>query len=167
MRYRLVIILLLGLCCLGMGRKKLPFSIRFYTQTAMGDTDSFAAPVSLLNGQRTYVDQIASISERDIVAIYPFPVADGTGGCAFKLDDHGTMSLDSLSVAKKGTILIATVNGRQVADIMIDQRVTDGVVTIPSGLTTDDMKTLLKKYPIIGGKKAERKKKKDVYSVGM
>jgi hypothetical protein len=167
MRHRFLVILLLGLCCLGMGRKTLPLSIRFYTQTAQGDTDSFSAPVTLLNGQQTYIDQIAGISERDIVAIYPFPVADGSGGCAYKLDDHGTMSLDSLSVAKKGTLLIATVNGRQVSDILIDQRVTDGVVTIPSGINTDEMKMILKRYPVLGGRKAEKKRKKDVYSTGM
>jgi hypothetical protein len=167
MRHRFLLILVLGLCCLGMGKKKPVLNIRFYTQTTQGDTESFAVPVTLLSGQKAYIDQVASISERDVVAIYPFPVADGSGGCAFKLDDHGTMSLDSLSVAKKGSILIATVNGRQVADLTIDQRITDGIVTIPGGLTTDDMKQILQKYPVIGGKKAEKKKKKDVYSIGL
>jgi hypothetical protein len=167
MRPLLPLLLLLGLCCLGFGRKELPLSIRFYTQTQQGDTDSFSAPVTLLNGQQTYIDQIANISERDIVAIYPFPVADGSGGCAFKLDDHGTLSLNSLSNEKRGSLLIGVVNGHQVADILIDQPVTDGVVTIPSGITTDDMKLILKRYPIIGGKKAARKQKKDIYSVGL
>jgi len=165
MRLRFLLILPLGLCCLGMGKKKPDFDIRFYTQTAPGDTDSFSVPVTLLNGQPAYVDQIATISERDIAAIYPFPVADGSGGCAFKLDDHGAMTLDSLSVAKRGTLLIATIDGRQVADILIDRRVTDGVVMIPGGIKTDEMKIILKKFRILGtGKLA---KKKDVYSVGM
>jgi hypothetical protein len=167
MRLRFLLLILLSLSCLGMGKKKPEFNIRFYTQTAQADTDSFSVPVTLLNGKKVYIDQIASVSERDIVAVYPFPVADGSGGCALKLDDHGTMSLDSLSVAKKGTILIGTINGRQVADIMIDQRVTDGIVTIPSGLTTEEMKQILHKYPILGGKKADKKKKKDVYSIGL
>jgi hypothetical protein len=167
MRHRLLIILLLGLCCLGMGRKKLPLSIRFYTQTSQADSDSFSTPVTLLNGQKTYVDQIAGISERDILAIYPFPASDGSGGCAFKLDDHGTMALDSLSIEKKGTILVAAINGRQVADILIDKRVTDGLVIISSGISTDEMKIILKKFPVIGGKKAEKKKTKDVYSTGL
>lgn len=102
MRIRSLLVLLLGLCCLGMGKPQPAFSIRFYTQSAQGDTDSFSVPVTLLNGQRVYIDQIASISERDIMAVYPFPVADGSGGVALKLDDHGTMSLDSLSVGKRG-----------------------------------------------------------------
>jgi hypothetical protein len=166
MRPRVLLILLLGLCSLGMGRKTLPFSIRFYTETTQGDSDSFSVPVTLLNGKQTYIDQIAAVSERDIVAIYPYAVADGSGGCAFKLDDHGTMSLDSLSMAKRGTLLIATINGRQVADLLIDQRVTDGLVTIPGGIQTDEMKVILKKYPLMGGKKAAKKEHRNVFSVG-
>jgi hypothetical protein len=165
MRIRFLLIPLLGLCCLGMGKKTPGLSVRFYTQTSQNDSDSFAVPVTLLNGQQTYIDQIASISEHDILAIYPFPVADGSGGCAFKLDDHGTIGLDTLSVAKRGTLLIATIDGRQVADILIDQRVSDGIVTIPGGITTDEMKELLHKYPVLGGKK--KLKKKDVYSAGL
>jgi len=167
MRQWFLLIVLLGLCCLGMGKKEPALNIRFYTQTVKGDTDSFSVPVALLNGQKIYIDQVANISERDIVAVYPFAVPDGSGGCALKLDDHGTMALDSLSVEKKGTILVAAVNGRQVADIVIDQRVADGVVTIPAGLNTDDMKQILKKYPVLGGKKAKKKEKKDVYSQGL
>jgi len=167
MRHRFPIILLLGLCCLGMGAKKLPLSIRFYTLTAQDDTNTFSAPVTLLNGRPAYIDQIAAISERDIAAVYPYTAADGSGGCALQLDQHGTMALDSLSVEKRGSILIATVNGRQLADITIDQRVSNGQLTIPSGIQVNEMKLILKKFPIIGGKKAEKKKKKDIYSIGL
>jgi hypothetical protein len=167
MRYRLLPILFLGLCCMGMGQKKLDLSVRFYTQAARTDSESFAVPVTLLNGQQTYVDVIAAISEHDIVAIYPFAVADGSGGCTFKLDDHGTIALDTLSVTKRGTLLIGTINGRQVSDVLIDQRVSDGILTIPNGITTDEMKQLLKRYPVLGGGGKKKMKKKDVYSVGM
>ena len=167
MRYRFLPVLLLGLCCLGMGRKKLDLSIRFYTQTSQADSDSFAVPVSMLNGQKTYIDQVAAISEHDIIAIYPFTAADGSGGCTFKLDDHGTISLDTLSVAKRGTLLIGTIDGTQLSDILIDQRISDGIVTIPNGITTDMMKELLKRYPVIGGKGGKKAKKKDGYSMGL
>ena len=59
------------------------------------------------------------------------------------------------------------INSEQVADILIDQRVTDGIVTIPSGITTDQMKMILKHYPVMGGNKANKKQKKDVYSTGL
>jgi hypothetical protein len=167
MRHRLLLLIpLLGLCCLGMGKKELPLSIRFYTQTTQGDSASFSAPVKMLNGRDTYVDQVASISERDIAAVQPSVAADGSGACLLQLDDHGTVALDSLSVEKRGSILIAFINAHQILDILIDQRVSDGRLWISSGITTDEMKLILKKYPIIGGKKAVKKKKKDIYSVG-
>ena len=166
MRSRFPIVLLLGLCCLGMGGKKLPLSIRFYTLTAQESTNTFSAPVTLLNGQQVSIDQIAVVSERDIVSVWPEEAADASGGCAFKLDDHGTAVLDSLSVEKRGSLLIATIDGRQVADILIDKRVSDGVLSILTGIQVDEMKKILKKYPLIGGKKAEQKKKKNIYSVG-
>jgi hypothetical protein len=165
MRHRFLPILLLGLCCLGMAQKKPALTVRFYTQTAKSDSDSFSVPVTLLNGRQTYIDEVASISEHDIIAILPAAAADGSGSCTFKLDDHGTIGLDTLSVSKRGTLLIATIDGTQVSDILIDQRVSDGIVEIPNGITTDMMKELLKKYPVIGDKK-RKLKKKDGYSAG-
>jgi hypothetical protein len=165
MRHRFLVVLLLGLCCLGMAKKKPTLSIRFYTQTSQNDSDSFAVQVTLLNGQQAYIDQVAVISEHDILGIYPFPVADGSGGCALQLDAHGTMQLDTVSSSKKGTLLVVAIDGQQVADILIDQRVSDGIVTIPSGITTDEMKEMLKQFPVIGGKH-NKKKKNDGYSAG-
>jgi hypothetical protein len=166
MRARFLLIPLLGLCCLGMGKKQTGAIIRFYTQTSSQDTDSFATQVTLLNGQPTYIDQVANISERDIVAVYPFATPDGTGGCTFKLDAHGTIALDTLSLTKRGTQLIETINGRQIFDVLIDQHITDGVVSIPNGITTDEMKQILKKFPVWGNPK-QKPKKKDIYSVGL
>ncbi len=156
MHRRLLLIPLLGLCCLGMGRKKPDLSIRFYTETSPNDSGAFATRVMLLNGQPTYVDQIAAISEHDIAGVYPFPAPDGSAGCAFKLDARGTIALDTLSVTKKGTILVAAIDGRQVVDILIDQRVTDGIVTIANGITLDEVKAMEKQFPVIGGLRTKK-----------
>ncbi len=164
MRYRFLLVLMLGLCCLGMGKKKPALTIRFYTQTSRNDSDSFSVQVTLLNGQRTTLDQVSIISEHDIRGIYPFPAADGSGGCALKLDPHGTMQLDTVSSAKRGTLLVVAIDGRQVCDILIDKEVSDGIVTIPNGITTDEMKEMLKQFPVIGGKR--KPKKNDGYSAG-
>lgn len=153
MRRRLFLILLPGLCCLGMAKKKPELDIRFYTETSENDTGAFAAAVTLLTGKRTYLDQVAAISEHDIAGIYPFPAQDGSAGCSFKLDARGTIALDTLSVAKRGTYLVAVINGRQVVDILIDQRVSDGIVTIANGITLDEVKEMEKQFPIIGPKK--------------
>lgn len=167
MRLRALLPLLaLSLLCLGFGKKNPPLTIRFYTQTSKQDTDSFSAPITMLNGEQTTVDQVAAIAERDIVAIYPFQAADGSIGCGLKLDPHGTMALDSLSTDKRGTILIATINGRQVADIYVDARVSDGVVTIPAGLQPAEMQQMLKKYPVLGAPAKKGAKGKSKYDEG-
>jgi hypothetical protein len=169
MRHRIFLLpVLLGLLCLGMAKSQPnEIRIRFYTETNPADTTSFAVPVTLLNGRQVYLDEIANISERDIVAVYPFAMPDNTGGCSFYLNESGTMRLDSLSVEKKGTILAAFVNNQQVADIYVDQRVSDGIVTIPNGITTDEMKIILKRFPIAGANGKKSLKKKDVYSTGL
>ena len=97
-----------------------------------------------------------SITEREISGIFPFPASDGTMGCAFKLDDHGRVWLDTLSIEKKGMALVAMVNGRIVCDMLIDKRVADGIISIPNGLTNEDITILKKKFKVIGtGKPAK------------
>lgn len=162
MRPRVLLpVLLLSLFCLGFGKKKPELTIRFYTETPEQDTSSFAAPLIMLNGQPTHVDLVAALAERDILAIYPFTAADGTAGCALKLDAHGTIALDTLTVSKRGTLLIATINERQVADILIDARVTDGIITIPAGIRPAELEAMKKKFPILGQpSKKELKNKK-------
>ncbi len=75
--------------------------------------------------------------------------ADGSMRCVFKLDPGGTQKLDSVSVEKRGTSLVAVVNGRQVTDMLIDQRVSDGIIMIPGGLSDPDIRSLVKKFPVM------------------
>ncbi|MDP9291529.1 MAG: hypothetical protein M3O82_04090 [Verrucomicrobiota bacterium] len=141
------------------GAKKQPkTTVRFFTESSVHDSAVFGNPVQLRNPDRvTYISKIPAISERDIAGVFPFPAADGTAGCAFQLDEHGTIMLDTLSVEKRGTTLLAMVNGRRVIDILIDKRVADGLVTIPRGLAALEIDQLVKAFPVIGGKKAPRK----------
>ena len=168
MRFRVLLpVLLLSVFCLGFGKKTPPLTIRFYTETSEQDTSSFAAVVVLLNGTPTHIDQVAVIAERDILAIYPFTAADGTMGCALKLDTHGTIALDSVTVAKRGSLLVSTINERQVADIMIDARVADGVITIPAGIQPAELKAMKDKFPILGQPEKKKGKGKSKYDDGL
>lgn len=144
----------LALLLIAAGKKQPPLTVRFYTEANAKDTSTFAVPVQLQYPPRTaYVSKIAAISERDVVAIYPFQAADGSLGCAFKLDEHGTIALDTLSVEHRGTALVAVVNGRQVIDMLIDKHVTDGIVVIPSGLAPQEILSLKKTFKTIGSQK--------------
>lgn len=131
----------------GFASKRPEVTVRFYAEANSRDSESFSTPLQLQNPPRQiFVQKIPAVSERDIEAIYPYRASDGTLGCAFKLDIGGTAKLDSVSVEKRGTSLIAVMNGRQVLDMLIDRRVSDGIITISHGLTEDETKMLMKKF---------------------
>lgn len=141
---------LLALLLVAAGKKEPEFSVRFYTETTTAGDDNLTVPVVVGNPPRkTFISRIANISENDIVGIYPFVTADNQFGCVFVLDTHGQTMLDTISVEKRGTALIALVNGRQVVDMLIDRRIPDGIVVIPRGLTVDELAMLKKHFKII------------------
>jgi hypothetical protein len=148
---------LLMLAFLGAAKKSPQATVRFHTEANPKDTDSFAMPVMLSNPPRqAFVSKIPNLSERDVVAIYPHPAPDGSMGCAFKFDDHGRIGLDTLSTENKGQSIVVLVNTRQILDMPIDKRITDGIIDVPYGLTQDDILRLLKKFRVMG----ETKKRK-------
>src|SRR5437016_4530879 len=115
---------ILALLLIAAAKKQPQVTIRFFAETGPHDTSTFSLPVMMQNPPRkAYLDKIAVISERDVVAIYPFPADDGTMGCAFKLDEHGRLALDEITIEKRGTSLVGVVNGHQVTDMLIDRRV--------------------------------------------
>jgi|SRR5579862_9164949 len=148
---RFLCLLLLAASLTAMGKKQPPFSIRFYAEGNPQDTGTFATQIQLLSPPKmVYIQKIPALSERDIIAAYPFDAADGSKGCGFKLDDHGTMMLDSISVEKRGTMLVAVVNGRQVVDLQIDKRISDGIVVIPNGLQPLEIEMIKKRFHMMG-----------------
>ncbi|MEI8340995.1 MAG: hypothetical protein WCH43_05580 [Verrucomicrobiota bacterium] len=154
---RCLAMLLLALSLAGFAQKHGALSVTFHVETNARDTSTFAVPVNLINLKRqAFIEKMPSITEREISGIFPFPASDGTMGCAFKLDDHGRVWLDTLSIEKKGMALVAMVNGRIVCDMLIDKRVADGIISIPNGLTNEDITILKKKFKVIGtGKPAK------------
>jgi len=154
--FRCLALLILALALAGFAKKKEALSVTFHVETNSRDTSSFALPVNLKNlGRQSYIEKMPSITEREISRIFPFSASDGSMGCAFILDDHGRVWLDTLSVEKRGMALVAMVNGRIVCDMLIDKRVADGIITIPNGLSDQDIVILTKKFKVAGtGKKA-------------
>lgn len=75
------------------------------------------------------------ITEREIVAAHVFPAADGTHGAYFKLDSHGTNLVAQHTTAQRGSFLFTMINGRRAIDLYVDRPVTDGVLSIPKGLS--------------------------------
>lgn len=149
---------ILLLCCVAAGKKQPAVTVRFHTETTAQGETPFAIPAILqYPPRRVFLSRVPEISERNITAVYPFPAADGTLGCAFKLDGNGRFALETLSTDKRGSSLVAYLNGRQVIDMQIDKPVRDGVVTISRGLAPQEIELLQKKFPTLGqGKKRKR-----------
>jgi len=157
------------LLCLCTGMAKKPdFMVRFYAEANEQDTERFASPVKLKYPPReAFVERVPTVSERNIKGVYPFPATDGTWGCSFKLDPSGRLALEIASTEHRGRAMVAFVGTKkgthQVIDMMIDQRISDGIITIQHGLTTLEMDMLQRQFPDMrtGKKKAAEKAPKE------
>ena len=145
----------------GVGFAKKPkITVRFHVEASESDGQPFAMPVKFRHPPRDgFVKRIPTISERNVVAIFPYPAPDGSFGCAFKLDSFGRTELDLISRASRGATIVAFVGTKggvhQVIDMVIDKVVSDGIITIASGLTPMEIEALKKEYKVLGetGKK--------------
>ncbi len=143
-------------------------TVRFHTEANPRDGESFAAPVKLAYQRRAaYLNRVPAFSELQIAGIYPFPAGDGTWGCVFKLTPQGRIRLETLSSESRGSALVVFVGTKggqhQVIDMVIDRQVSDGVITVPRGLTELEVLAMRKKFKVIGGETAgkEPEKKED------
>ena len=151
-----------GLPASGMSKKP-AITVRFHTETNGSDGDSFAMPVKLLYQRRAaYVGRVPAFSEQQVVAIYPFAAGDGTWGCFFKLNDQGRIRLETMSSESNGralVVFIGTKGGQhQVVDMIIDRPVSDGVISVPRGLTDLEVAVLRKEFKVLGAEKEKKSK---------
>lgn len=135
--------------------KKPIITVRFHTEANKNDSDTFSIPVNLIYQRRqAYLSKVADISEKMIEKILPFPTKDGSWGCVIKLNPMGRIRLENMSGGNRGSALVIFVStqagNHQVADMIIDRTVTDGVITIPRGLTEIEMVLLKKQFKILG-----------------
>jgi len=129
-------------------------TLRGHVQANAHDGTSFSTRMrSSTTGKNIVIEKVPTISERDVIAFYPYQAADGSYGVLFQLDDHGRLALDTLSVEKRGTFLYVFVNGRPAAELQIDRRVSDGKLYVASGLTQNDLVLMRKDWPLIGKRK--------------
>ena len=129
-------------------------TLRAHVEANANDGERFATQLrSQTTGKKIVIEKVPTISERDVIAFYPYQAGDGSYGVLFQLNDHGRLALDSLSIDKRGTFLYVFVNGRPAAELQIDRRVSDGKLYLSSGLTTEDLASMRKDWPLIGQRK--------------
>ena len=142
-------------------------SIRFYTEVNSQVGSTFAMQAHLENMKRdVYLNRVPEFSDLQIKAIYPFPASDGTWGCAFQLSEQGRIRLETLSTESRGTALVVVIGTKkgqhQVTDMLIDRPVTDGVITVPKGITDIELAVMRKQFKVLGEEKEKPvKEKKD------
>jgi hypothetical protein len=126
---------------------------RVHAEANAQDTEVFATAVrAVVSGKQVAIQKGASINENDVVAFSAYQVGDGNFGALIQLDDHGRITLDSLSVEHRGGYLFIFMNGRAITELQIDKRVSDGKIYIPSGLTAADVQSMKKDWRLIGPK---------------
>ena len=165
MRFLRFLLPLLALAFIA-GASKPPISLRFHTEAASNSGEEFTLNVALPDSTRKIcVSRVAAISENDVAAIFPFPADDGTQGCAFKLDEHGRIGLDTLSQESRGTLLLGFLNTRLVTAVVIDRHVTSGVLYVARGLTPEEIVLLSNHFPVLGADKKKKANKKHTAQV--
>jgi hypothetical protein len=101
-------------------------------------------------GKDVAIEKMPRISEQDVIAFYPYVAPNGTYGALFQLDEHGRVTLDALSVERRGSFLFVFINGRAITELEIDKRVSDGRIYVASGLTGGDIELMKKDWRLIG-----------------
>lgn len=132
-------------------------TVRLHVEANANDTDVFSSSAaSPRTGQKVVIEKIARISENDVDAFAIYPAPDGSYGVLFQLNDHGKLVLDTVSIDRRGRFAYVLVNGRGVAELQIDKRVTDGVIYVESGITPQDVALMRKSWPMMGGSKSSK-----------
>ena len=131
--------------------------LRLHMEANPRDTEVFATSVpAKFSGKSVAIERMARISERDVTAFYPYRAADGSYGALLQLDEHGRVSLEALSIERRGSLLFVLFNGRPITELQIDKRVSDGRIYIPAGLTNTDIQSMKKDWRLMGEGKRGR-----------
>jgi len=127
---------------------------RVHAEANPNDTAIFSSSVpASFSRKQVAIERMPRLSERDVVAFYPYSIANGNYGALFQLDERGRLALDALSIEKRGGLLFVLINGRPITELQIDRRVSDGRIYIASGLTKADIELMKKDWRLIGEKK--------------
>ena len=137
-------------------------TIRLHAEGKTTDSETFVVPITLTKPpKKTVIRKVPVMTERDIVAFFPFAAPDGTIGCYFKLDANGSNKLTQHTVEFRDTLVVAMINGRPACVMMVGEKITDGIMPVPSGFSSEEVVLLQTKFPIMGKEKefdAQKKK---------
>lgn len=152
---RLLTPILFALCMIlvhpvaaGDGKQKHTFSFHSEGNAVDGAKRTFTHSI---NGEEKVFQTIPDITHIDFSGFVPFRATDGTYAAAFTLTQHGALKLNQLTLSKRGSYMVATVDMKVVDYMIIDKPVNDGVIVMWRGLTAEQILYLEKglKVPVI------------------
>lgn len=147
-RFAPMLLALLSPLLLGSSRKP-DFTITFHALASEMDPPKTMFPFDL-NGKRVFFKIVPEVSQQNITAFYAFPAEGGRGnGLTLQLDFRGRASLELVTRTRRDEYMLAMVNANPVDFVVLDQPVTDGIITIWQGVPDEVVKALEKKYPRI------------------
>jgi hypothetical protein len=127
---------------------------RVHAEANANDTAAFATSVrAQFSGKDVAIEKVPRLTERDVVAFYPYATTNGIYGALLQLNEHGRLVLETLSIERRGNLLFVFVNARPITELQIDKRVSDGQIYIASGLTKADIDLMKKDWRLIGQRK--------------
>jgi hypothetical protein len=140
--------LVIFIICLAVGRGEARQHSTFRVHAQANATSGLVFSTELkFRGRTVTIEKVPTLSENDVTGFQSYRAANGTHGVLFKLNEHGRLALDTLSVEKRGGLAFVFINGRPITEIQIDRRVPDGKIYIASGLTASDVALLKKDWP--------------------
>jgi hypothetical protein len=143
--------LILALFTVSVAGKDRHCTFRVHAEANPNDTAIFSSSVrALFSGKQVAIERMPRLSERDVVAFYPYSAEEANYGALFQFDEHGRLALDALSIERRGSLLFVLINGRPITELQIDRRVSDGRIFIASGLTKADIEVMKKDWRLIG-----------------
>ena len=61
-------------------------------------------------------------------------------------------------MSQQGKLLVVMLNGRMVSNLLVDRPISDGIVSIPRGLSQEDITLLTTAFPVIGQESTKKKR---------
>ncbi len=160
MKFALLTLLAVALFAPAASARKPHCMFRVHAQANERDTEVFASAIKAkASGKDVAIEKAARITEDEVVAFTLYQAPDGTLGALLQLDEHGRLALDAVSVEHRGQHLFIFLNGRPLTELLVDKRVSDGKIYIPSGITVADLRLMKKDWKLITPKDKQEKKK--------
>ncbi len=123
-------------------RKSPDMTLRFHEQVDANLPSAYAQVIEFPRANlRIHVAVAATLTERDVQEA---TIVETAGGAAvmLKFDVHGAIKLEELTTRGRGRYVVALLDGKPVAAVLLEQRLTTGQFLLEGDFTDDQARQL-------------------------